>query len=143
MTTELIAKIIRKQFVKIVFEKNISIVGKENTLLVKTIVESYKKIHNSEVFFSLADDFAHGDDLLLVIYHQVPTEVKNKDDLARYREFIKAKVPGTNMDYAGKIHQLKKITGQPVMIMVLLEHRIDDVPTKEIVVPALFNAGKL
>jgi hypothetical protein len=141
-----IDQLLTQKWVKLVFENTntVSEKNRDKADVIQTIIKSYKKIlNNDQLLFSLVEEYQKDDDLLLVIHHRVPKEVKNRDELTRYRDIIKAKVPGTNMNYAGKVHKLKIITGNPVMIMVLLEHEIDGVPTQEVVIPTFLNAGKI
>ena len=112
-------------------------------LTVQMAIGKYKELFQEEKNFSISETICPGDDIFLVFYHKVPKEVKNSEDLKMYQSHLKSKLPGSNMMYEGKVHQIKKITGKPVMMAVVLECILDNVLTRKILVPSLFSAGKI
>jgi hypothetical protein len=132
--------------VKIIFE-NLNfdrLIKKERDFILSLIIKTYNKIHfvDCESEFVVGQDFSNLDNVCLIIYYRLPGVI-NTDNLSKFKDEIMLKTPVENMYYEGKLHKIYKISKKPVMMMVLLEYEMENKITREIVVPKLFNAGKI
>ncbi len=130
--------------VKIIFENiDLNRFDKiERDSVLRMIAETYNRIHFSDYDFVVDKDFSNLDNVYLVIYYQLPN-VMNANDLSRFKEKIRLKTPSEDMYYEGKWLEIYEITKKPAMIVVLLEYEIEKKLAREIVIPKIFNAGKI